>query len=642
MHRRLLRLTVLGLLAWGGGGCSTSEPRGPDGGVPIAPDAHAIDAGDASAALPALTVCGALGTGRTMAGALSPDGTIWAYAELDDVRIVDAATGAYVRTIDAGFSVPAEAYALGFSPDGSRLRIVTSAGTRVLSATDGSLLVDLPREVMSPDGVEGAAIASDADVAAIEAERQIHVLNLATGADRTVSPPIVWTHNLALSPDGTILAVAQGDSIVLVSVADGTILRTLPIAAEVYSDPIRFSPDGTLVAVAHRPPDDAAETVLLEVARVDGTGAVAALRDRAPRLAIFAAVWSRDGAHIHVARDDGEIVDAAVTTDASGALQLAVAHRVPMPLDDAYELAIDAAGHYFGGSRHAWSIDADGSFRWMSAGQFDGAERYPLGLDGEGAALLEGALWDLSTGLVRRRLGRPGVTALSRDGRVRAWASSGTVFVESDEAPIQFSAPIDAIGGLAVDDDAVTLASDTRIAVMDRRTGAVLALYPIAPGGNRDGQPLVARSPDGRFALVAGYSAIPHLIDLSSGRSVGADALGLGEVVGVSAATFLHDGRIARASRRDQPLRIVDVAGTGFVEVATSLQPDAVVEVGDARLLVSSSEGLTLLDETSFDRSPALSLDPVPAWITALAVSPDTTRALHLADGRATILCLSP
>jgi WD40 repeat protein len=201
--------------------------------------------------------------------AVSPDGTVAALAENDDVSsegnvaFLDLRTGG-VRTGSGGHHGPYktgyEAVGVAFAPDGrsvvtvgndSRLVIwdVATASARTILAETGDLPLRGP--VLSPDGVTAYTTDRNRDVVVwdLSGRRRLDRPFIAG----TGFPQWPW---FAISPDGRLLAVAgspadtfgERGTVALIDTADLRVVRTIryPHASP---EALAFSPDGATLAV---------------------------------------------------------------------------------------------------------------------------------------------------------------------------------------------------------------------------------------------------------------------------------------------------------------------------------------------------------------------------------------------------------
>jgi RNA polymerase sigma factor (sigma-70 family) len=187
--------------------------------------------------------------------ALSPDGrTLVTSGREKAMRLWETATGKELRQIQGPHGLLSWAR---FSPDGKWLAALS---VNVAGSISGALLLwdagtgkeirrwELPQMglfAFSPDG-KTLALVEESPATPLEAERTVHLLNLATGRDqRFTLPRKARAFCNAFSPDGKTFAVGRNDgSIYLSEVATGQVRQVLEgHESEIHA--LTFSPDGT-------------------------------------------------------------------------------------------------------------------------------------------------------------------------------------------------------------------------------------------------------------------------------------------------------------------------------------------------------------------------------------------------------------
>ena len=239
--------------------------------------------------------------------AISPDGNLLAgVQEPGRVAIVDVHSGRAALTMDVGATI----HAIVFSPDGKRLAIGQSRGLQIWDVQTGELV----REQPSDSDAWTVDFSPDGDLLAIgTGTRQVEIRQVESLTKQTVLP---WQYGsplrkVAFSPDGKALAVTTIGTPTEIHIWDVD-RRQLRASYENvidgdhrWSTDIAFSPDGNTLAVAEGTnfrPRDGAVTILFDVA----TGRqLATLRgDDALHSAV---AFSSDGKTLATASERGEI-----------------------------------------------------------------------------------------------------------------------------------------------------------------------------------------------------------------------------------------------------------------------------------------------------------------------------------------------
>ncbi|HEV3006468.1 MAG TPA: hypothetical protein VGX78_18505, partial [Pirellulales bacterium] len=236
------------------------------------------------------------------AAALSPDGKLAALAGYREVRLVDTASRATVRTLTGHRGSVTD---VAFSTDGTKL--VSAAGepglfgeVKLWSVADGSLLRTI---VGHRDSLYAAALSPDSKTIATGGyDQDIKLWDATTGQEaRTIPGHNGAVFDLTFSPNGKLLATASGDrTIKLWDVATGNRLDTFgqPLK-EQYA--VVFSPDGRRLAAGGV--DNRIRVWDLSESAKEGTNPLAITRF-AHEGAIVELAWSRDGKTIVSSAED--------------------------------------------------------------------------------------------------------------------------------------------------------------------------------------------------------------------------------------------------------------------------------------------------------------------------------------------------
>jgi WD40 repeat protein len=469
----------------------------------------------------------------------SPDGSVIASASGDTavsghgeqaVRIWDAATGALRATLAE------EAYAVAFSADGARIAIL---GLRRASVWD------------------------------IAAARRIAVLV----DDRDAASDHWWPAGISFSPDGSLVATAQADTVRVWDAVTGAQRASLGgYLPELLA--VAVSPDGTRIATAGS----------------DGTARIwdAVTGTQRATLSghhgeVTAIAFSSDGAAVVTAGHD----DTARTWDAAtGAQRLTLSGRVGRPGSIACfpDGAVAIAG-WWGiqvwdaatGRERLTRKEIGGSWvpHWVMCSP--AGEMLAAGTVGEGQAV---GIWDAQSGKRRATLGGNGwqVTAvvLSPDGRHLA--------VAARDARI-WKMP----GGIAAG----------ALPTLRRRPAVTLT-------GQQGDVTATAFSPDGDLVAAGTQDCTVRVWDAVTGRELSAL---IGHDAPVNGIAFLPGGRLVTASA-DGTARIWDTAtGTAIATLAglpgggyATMLPGGAYQVADSLGSVWWAAGLR--------RFPPGELDP--------------------------------
>ena len=216
-------------------------------------------------------MAGAGETEQVKALAFSTDGTaVLIYGDTRELKVFDVATGRERPAVQPRFELtpqPPLGLMMGdgaFSPGNRFLAVRAPRNVHVADLATGEERLSRPCFAMafSADG-KSLAIATPArpvlrdygngkvPVSTLDSEA-IRLVDLESGADRRIEIPPDLVQALAVSPDGTVLAVAAGmqqPMIRLYGIQDGRQIEALTIPAAVaHHDALAFSPDGQSLA----------------------------------------------------------------------------------------------------------------------------------------------------------------------------------------------------------------------------------------------------------------------------------------------------------------------------------------------------------------------------------------------------------
>ncbi len=183
-----------------------------------------------------------VGNDRANAVSFSPDGKHLAIAASAGIYIFDSQTLSNEQFIYMGNLVRT----LAFSPQGESLAVgLFDQTTHLLSFPNGQPI----RQLNDLGGwVRSVAFTPDGQQIAIAAGDAIRLWNKSDGTLQLTIEDLAGVRTLAISPDGTTLAIGlQDNSIQLRALSDGSLLKTL-IGHEGWVRSLAFSPDGTQLA----------------------------------------------------------------------------------------------------------------------------------------------------------------------------------------------------------------------------------------------------------------------------------------------------------------------------------------------------------------------------------------------------------
>ena len=236
---------------------------------------------------------------------ISPDGgTLYVLNHtVNTITVIDTDPLAIVDD----FAVESDAYGVELSADGSTIFVVASSTVRPYSVAGVALQPALDPGVggsitlaTSPDSATLWAAGYNGDSVAIDVASWTAGTPITTG-----STPLFGTQDITVSPDNSLLLVANalGDAIVLIDIATETVLGSIP---DVESpDDVAFSPDGSLgYGMAFNGGQPAGFVLVFDVPTLtprDAFGTLATPTDM---------TLSPDGSRIYIVNEDLDRVEA--------------------------------------------------------------------------------------------------------------------------------------------------------------------------------------------------------------------------------------------------------------------------------------------------------------------------------------------
>jgi WD40 repeat protein len=185
--------------------------------------------------------------GPALSVAYASDGALLAAGGWDGrVRLVEVASGALLRTIDAHRH---QVHGVAFSPDGRLLASGAMAEVRVWSVEDGSQV----RRVVPPGDagwIDDVAFSPDGNLLAACRSGSVWLWSTTGwGPIRALyAKSDMYRGRIAFAPDGSAVVLAQDDGMYVWHLPEGELVRILDLGATGEAE-LAYSPDGSLLAV---------------------------------------------------------------------------------------------------------------------------------------------------------------------------------------------------------------------------------------------------------------------------------------------------------------------------------------------------------------------------------------------------------
>lgn len=486
--------------------------------------------------------------------AFSPDGTQLATGGPDSSTIVwDAATGQAMLTF-SGHSRDIYGVSVQFSPDGRRLVTASADGTAaVWDAADGTELVRLRGHIANIFDAQFSPAGSR--IATTSADGTVRLWDATTGENLLILRQ-PGAAGIAFDPRGTQLAVATAaasdQAVRIWDTVTGKQTGSIGGASRETRD-VDYSPDGTLMAIA----DGDGENALWDARTGER---LVSLGRRSPTYSIG---FSTDNRQVATGGDDGVV---RLWDASTGVLLLNLpGHQGPVTnLDFSPEGNLLATASTDGTTR-IWDISPAGGREQLTLPGHD-AVVYSVDFSADGARLAtsgwdsQAAIWDAASGQLLTGLPehpeRIARIAFSPDGRSVATAAYDGVVRLWDSASGHLIRKLAAHGpqdiDVAYDSTGQTLAtggSDGTVKLWNATTGDLLA----ALDGHSDRVHRVAFSLDGTYVASASWDGTARLWRTSSGEHLATLAAGAGQVKSVA---FSADGNYLATAHEDGAARV--------------------------------------------------------------------------------------
>jgi RNA polymerase sigma factor (sigma-70 family) len=501
--------------------------------------------------------------GGVSALAFSPDGQILA-SNKGKARLWEVGSGKLLRELDQ--STTNLALSMAFSPDGRALALGTARGVWFCDPATGQLRRPIPGytaivpvAVFSKDGKVLATAGTD---------NTARIWDLAAGEELRRFDPKDRVVDVALAPDGTLLAAQTPKEVLLWEVATGREVRRFPAERPLRS--LAFSPDGTRLASANKVWD---VTTGQEVCRLEGVpgpgwawGADGKLLGAPVTGALNGAVtgalaFAPDGTMLATGGGDGVI---RLHDPASGR-ELPPASDSPWNRGEMIVCGFSPDGRWLAvqdnEGLHLCETDSGREIRRLPRGDDHG---WPVALAPDGRTMIAvGARavyqWDTATGRELRRIPCPRSGEDWKGAAALAFAPDGRTFACAHHEPTirlwdtakgmelgQFPGQADKGVDLFFSPDGRSLAASWdggTIQLWDVATRKELRRWPL-PAGH-----VMAFAPDGRTVAVGGKSVAADLTEQANLGLVLYDLLSGKEMqrfggLAANSCTFSPDGRL--------------------------------------------------------------------------------------------------
>jgi WD40 repeat protein/tetratricopeptide (TPR) repeat protein len=249
--------------------------------------------------------------GTISAAALSPDGQWIACGHLIDtaVSVSETATGRVVARHNSAHASPV--WSLAFSDDGAKLATADAEGTVKIWENPAKMTPKTTALLTlkgHQGGIKNAQFSSDGKrlvTGSVDKTARVWDLDNASAAVRSLERPGFRCDVARFSPDGLLIAVADGPTVRLWDAATGRLVRQLSAGDKGFIHSLAFSPtDSRLLAVGHGGPEDVSHVGLWDIdagtvlARLAGATDLPDFRVTENSVVIGALAFSPDGKHL--------------------------------------------------------------------------------------------------------------------------------------------------------------------------------------------------------------------------------------------------------------------------------------------------------------------------------------------------------